>query len=382
MKKKYRVLLIDDDTDLCEEIIDYFKDTEFELKTVHNNFDVLKEMEQKKFDCILLDLQMPGMKGEEIFEKMKGSVAELKFAVIVLTGFAAIPTCAKMVRDGVSDFIEKHNLDYDALVDVVRKTIHDLYIKKEIDELKKKNNELKKDNNIVKNFSHGIAHNIKNDLSAISLIAQRLIEKASEDSALDNEYLQQKLDKIVKNVNKSDIVIEKILRFSKDKDDLPLVSSVPVKVNKINEIINESIQIVKDQIFENGVTFSENVSGCLYECDKMLRIDTKLYEDVFTNLIKNSIDAMEEVKERTSELLIKSKATNSHLEISIKDNGKGLSEQNREKVFDQFFTTKSDGLGIGLFWVKEIVETISNGKIICNSEEKKWTEFLITLPFE
>ena len=131
MKKK-NVLIIDDDKDLCKEIVDYLGGVEIAMQAVHSGLDGLKEIEQHNYDCILLDLKMEGMKGEELFEKIKGRVAKFHFAVIVLTGYGSIPTCVKMVKDGVFHFIEKHNLDYQLLFDAVKEAVENVERKRNI----------------------------------------------------------------------------------------------------------------------------------------------------------------------------------------------------------------------------------------------------------
>jgi signal transduction histidine kinase len=65
--------------------------------------------------------------------------------------------------------------------------------------------------------------------------------------------------------------------------------------------------------------------------------------------------------------------------ITISDNGKGIDEEVKDRVFEPKFTTKSSGMGLGLPMVKNIIETY-NGTITFNSESNKGTTFIITLP--
>ena len=368
MKKISKVLLIDDNIDLCKQIVDFFKDTEFEMKAVHSGREGLERIEEEEFDCILLDLRMPGMNGEEVFEKIKDKVEKLSFVIIILTAHGSISKCAYMLKEGVSEFIEKHIIDYEALVKVVKKNIETLH-------LKKKNKKLEM---AFEGYSYGMAHNLKNNLTAIGLISQRLREMLKRKDALADEYLLEKIEKIIRNVKESDRVIEKVLKFSKKRSDL--FATTPVNIKHLNNIINESLQLLQDQYCDFNILDKFKIVPDFYEGEERVKIDTNLVKDAFCNLIKNSFDALENAEDKEKILHINTLLKDMFLEVSIRDNGIGLSKRNLERIFDPFFTTKKDGLGIGLFWVKTIIESICNGSIECHSREKEWTEFVIKLP--
>ncbi|MCB9203655.1 MAG: HAMP domain-containing histidine kinase [Flavobacteriales bacterium] len=98
---------------------------------------------------------------------------------------------------------------------------------------------------------------------------------------------------------------------------------------------------------------------------------------VFTNLIKNGVQATpDDVQPEITLGLIRK---GSNWIASVKDNGSGIPEELREKIFVPNFTTKSSGMGLGLAMVKNIVETC-NGKIWFESEIGKGTVFYISLP--
>ncbi|MDZ7995880.1 MAG: AAA family ATPase [Nostoc sp. EfeVER01] len=112
---------------------------------------------------------------------------------------------------------------------------------------------------------------------------------------------------------------------------------------------------------------------------------------VFMNIIANAIDALdesnvghkfEEIQANINKIAIKTSIENNTIKIAIRDNGKGISEQVKNKIFDHLFTTKSvgKGTGLGLAIARQIVEETHNGKLSCNSILGEGTEFIIEIP--
>ena len=98
---------------------------------------------------------------------------------------------------------------------------------------------------------------------------------------------------------------------------------------------------------------------------------------VVTNLVKNSIQALDGRENKRIDVYVGK--TKDSVVISVKDNGKGVSKEDRTKIFEPKFTTKSSGMGLGLPMIKNIVKAY-NGTIEFNSEEHVGTEFKIILP--
>jgi signal transduction histidine kinase len=98
---------------------------------------------------------------------------------------------------------------------------------------------------------------------------------------------------------------------------------------------------------------------------------------VFNNLMKNAEQAMPD--DRSGSILLRLSADAQNIRIEIEDNGKGIPESIRERIFHPKFTTKSTGMGLGLALVKNIIES-SDGTIQFESEVGKGTKFIIELP--
>ena len=104
-------------------------------------------------------------------------------------------------------------------------------------------------------------------------------------------------------------------------------------------------------------------------------IDKDQITQAVLNILLNSIEAVD----KNGEIMIDVKRVNDGIQLSISDNGKGISKENVDKIFEPFFTTKKSGTGIGLALVKKIID-MHNGKIAIESKEGEGTRFIISLP--
>jgi signal transduction histidine kinase len=141
-----------------------------------------------------------------------------------------------------------------------------------------------------------------------------------------------------------------------------------------NETLNV-VYIVKMalEIFnENYIQFSA------LEDEIVAKLDRTQLIRVITNLVKNAIQAIPEEQENKMVFVTVFRQDN-EVKIAVKDNGKGISEENQDRVFEPKFTTKSSGMGLGLAIIKNIIENY-HGRITFETEPNVGTEFLVSFP--
>ena len=146
----------------------------------------------------------------------------------------------------------------------------------------------------------------------------------------------------------------------------------------VNKCINDTLIMVNKQL-NNQIEIKPNLG----EITDIKSYKGKLNQ-VFTNLIKNSIEAIQEKPELKNEFLaIQTTLVEEKVIIKIKDSGVGMTAEIKEKLFDKFYTTKSPdkGTGLGMGVCKSIIEE-HNGTIEVKSKRGKGTTFKITLPIE
>lgn len=140
-----------------------------------------------------------------------------------------------------------------------------------------------------------------------------------------------------------------------------------------NEILNvpKIVKLALDIFNENYIVFRSEKDEILAKFDR-----TQLIR-VLTNLVKNATQAL--LEKENPKILVEVSEDDKMVIIIVSDNGIGISEENKEKVFEPKFTTKSSGMGLGLAMVKNIVETYQ-GEINFSSERDKGTIFTVKFP--
>ena len=108
-----------------------------------------------------------------------------------------------------------------------------------------------------------------------------------------------------------------------------------------------------------------------------------MLQQVFVNLIKNAIDAMEAVTDRASLLELTTAADAEQVIVTVQDNGVGIPPEDRDRIFDLFHTTKpvGRGTGLGLSIVHDLLFRLG-GSIRVASEPGRWSRFVVTLPLQ
>jgi signal transduction histidine kinase len=133
--------------------------------------------------------------------------------------------------------------------------------------------------------------------------------------------------------------------------------------------------MVQDRIEEKVVSVTKRFARRL----PRIPIDLVRMMQVFTNLFLNAIQAVSRGGEVAVSTRLERKARKRSVQVTVADNGKGISPEQRASIFEPFYTTRSDGTGLGLTIVKKIVEQ-HGGRIEVESHEGKGSRFTILLP--
>lgn len=209
-----------------------------------------------------------------------------------------------------------------------------------------------------------IAHEIKNPLTPMKLNVQ-LLQRSWADK-------DPKFDKRLEKVSKT--LIEQINTLSSIASEFSSFATMPKQTNQKVNIIDSITNAVN--LFEDTENVHMNVNLHSH-AEANVYADKEQMLQVFNNLIKNAIQAIPE--EQEGEVTVDLSIHNDRVTIKVADNGKGISDELKEKLFQPSFTTKTSGMGLGLSIVKNIIES-SNGTIWFETQEDKGTAFFVELP--
>jgi signal transduction histidine kinase len=210
-------------------------------------------------------------------------------------------------------------------------------------------------------FAAGIAHEINNPLAGILNCIRSLLADP-EIKGQRRGYLELALKGLLRIEN----TIRQILSFS-GRQEFKLM------LTDINQLLRESLEFVKHRLIEQKIILQQNLSESL---PQILCAPHQL-QQVFMNVINNALDALS----AGGKLSITTAVSNKNIEIKFIDNGKGIKEENLDKVFDPFWTTKEVGKGVGLgLSISYAIIQQHKGTINIKSKENEGTTVVITLP--
>ena len=202
----------------------------------------------------------------------------------------------------------------------------------------------------------GLAHELRNPMGTIRASAEMLTKNLEHG----NEVMREMAGFVMTEVDRANSLITRFLEFARP---------VPLRLAKteLTAVIDRAVA----QLGPQPVTVYKNYSPDI----PPFRFDAELMERVFHNLILNAVQATQ----AGGTVTVKTRMTGGQVEVSVIDRGSGISPEQIESIFNPFFTTKLDGVGLGLAIVSKIVDE-HGGSISVTSDKGKGSLFRVLLP--
>jgi len=207
-----------------------------------------------------------------------------------------------------------------------------------------------------------VAHEIKNPLTPMKLSVQSFERNFKVNDKKNKDKVQEFTQTIIQQIETMSSIASAFSNFS----EMPIQ-----KGEKTNIVL--AVKLALEIFKEENISFKSDLKNIIVEIDKPQIVR------IITNLIKNSVHACQNVVNPKIEVLIEKKED--IVEINVKDNGHGISDDVISNIFEPNFTTKSGGMGLGLGMVKNLVMSY-NGIIDFDTELNKGTTFTITFPIK
>ncbi len=207
----------------------------------------------------------------------------------------------------------------------------------------------------------GVAHEVKNPLNSMRLWLENLKESlpAEQDSAS-----QQAVQVLDKEIDRLDAVVKRFLDFTRPMD-------IRLEATQLAELLKEVLEVARPQLLKSSIQLAQLLPIDVPE----VYVDRALLKQAVLNLVLNAAEAMPS----GGQLRLVLSRRGEMAEITVGDTGKGIPLENRQKIFQLFFTTRPGGSGIGLASTFRIVQLL-NGSINFTSEVGQGTTFRIELP--
>lgn len=205
-----------------------------------------------------------------------------------------------------------------------------------------------------------VAHEIKNPLTPMRLTVQSFERRFDPEDPEVHQKIKEYSNTLIQQIDTMSSIASAFSNFA----DMPAQQSEILNVPKIVKL---SLDIFNERYIHFGAAKEEILAN--FDRTQLIR--------VVTNLVKNAVQATKAVVD--PKIIVEVKEREGSVEITVADNGHGITEENESRIFEPKFTTKSSGMGLGLAMVKNIVETY-NGTITFTSEDGKGTVFIVVFP--
>ena len=409
------VLLVDDNPANLQVLSSFLDQSSFEVWATRSGKKAIQRLDNDHLpDLILLDVMMPDMDGFETCKHLKSDPRVQDIPIIFMTALSDTADKVKGLRLGAVDYITKP-FQYE---EVLLRIDHQLKLRNLTKTLSAKNAELQQTQTqliqaekvaTLGHLAAGIAHEVNNPINFIAgnlIFIEQYVIEVVELLKLYQKYLPDPPVEIQNAIKTKDISfllndLSKIIQSMQTGTDrvTEIVSSLNKfsrhreagkKLANLHEGLESTLLIIGHRLKPNAYCPAIQL---IKEYGELPLIECYPGElnQVFMNLICNAIDAIEEIQknqdfEEISKypgvIRIQTEAIEERVIFRIADNGSGISEAERKKIFDAFYTTKpiGKGTGLGLSIAYQIVVNNHRGKLTCHSIQREGTEFIIELP--
>ena len=216
--------------------------------------------------------------------------------------------------------------------------------------------------NAWKEMAKQVAHEIKNPLTPLKLSVQQLIALFKDKSKNKSDKFDSVFEKVTQTILGQ---IENLRSIATEFSRFAKMPSLKLEEIDLLPVIKDTLNLFTDE--KVNIRLASEVETAEIETD------VNQLRRMVVNLVRNSIQAA------SSEINIYLESQDSNFILLFSDNGKGILEKYKDKIFEPSFTTKEKGMGIGLKLIKRFLEGI-NGNIILKETSDKGTTFEITIP--
>jgi anti-anti-sigma factor len=374
--RKNCILVVDDSVTMRELMSRLLVDLGYEVVTAGNGIEAIEAAVSPDVQLALMDVTMPEMDGYEACKEIKKRVKDRHIPVIFVTSLQEPLERLNALNAGGDDFIikpvQREDLQFRIRTHLkIRQLMEDLRnMNENLEKLvtEKTNSLLETERQLyqaekmstIGTMLSGIAHELKNPIFVISSWAQMLKQRGDL-----NEDQVKGLDFIQNQAVRSAAIVENLLKLVRKKveevqflDLTEIINNVQVNVNYL--LTDKAIE-VKTALEAKG-----RIQGNAAEI-----------EQIIINLVSNSVDAIPS----KGTIFISTRDEGEWCTIEVEDNGCGMTEEVRKRIFDPFYTTKEagKGTGLGMSIIYKIVQA-HRGRVTVKSEPGMGTKVTVLFP--
>jgi two-component system sensor histidine kinase HydH len=216
----------------------------------------------------------------------------------------------------------------------------------------------------IAQLAGGLAHEIRNPLSTMSLNLELMSEEFQNPESQREKRILQKIQLVRRQAERLQDILENFLRFAR-------VQELRLETTDFNLIVEELRDFFEPQAMSQGILIRTHFEPDLPK----MSLDADLFRQALLNLFINARQAMPD----GGELMLRTRSDGPWNILEVTDTGVGMSPESKAKAFDAFYSTRPGGTGLGLPTTRKIVEA-HGGTIRVQSEPGKGSQFIIRMP--
>jgi signal transduction histidine kinase len=346
--KDLSILYVEDDKILREKTQDLLSCIFKNLSVAVDGDDGLQQYKDKKFDIIITDINMPNMSGIEMIENIK-KIKEDQI-IIVTSAHDDSSYLLELIKLGIEKFVLKP-LDLDNLLDILLKISKRIYDEKNYE----KNNELLAQQSqfmAMGEMAGMIAHQWRQPITSVSLRLYNIKLLAELGSLSDDETIGtvEECTQILEHLSST---LDNFRDFVKTDDE---------KANfSVEQSIHNTLELITQDLEDNKIELNLNI---MTEHDIVIYGVVGKFAQIIINILNNSKDEFKSKSVDFAKIDIDVNEDDDFITLKFSDNAGGIIEDNIERIFEPYFSTKSKNKsGLGLHTTKNIVELDFHGSI-------------------
>jgi signal transduction histidine kinase len=361
VKTEISVLIVEDDVDTCRNMVDILSLDNYQVTTAANCLNAINAVESANFDAVILDWRLPDSNADQLIPIIARHQSDTP--VVVVTGMRDFDTAIEALRSGAYDFLLKP-INPDMLRSVLRRIVER---GKHLAEIQETQTQLLRNERLaaIGQMVTGLAHESRNAFQRSHACLAEL-----ELDLEDKPESRQLVRKVQKALDDLHFLLEEVRDYS-----------APIILERRQGCVAELIKQTWNEILEAKEDTKapslelKTAKGFPSSCF----LDHNRLRQVLRNLLENAFDASG-ADGRIEVTLAFQERPQPRIRIEVSDSGEGIAEEERETVFNPFFTTKTKGTGLGLAVSRRYVEAHDGHIFLNGSPEGKGASFVVELP--
>ncbi|MBI5514077.1 MAG: response regulator [Deltaproteobacteria bacterium] len=357
-----RLLIVDDNRDLAEDLDHIFAARGFSVRHAFSAQEGLSEARREGFELAFVDVNLPDADGTGLLPALR-EAAPLG-EVVVITGHATVDSAVTAVRGGAFHYVVKP-FKVEDLITTAEGALRQAQLRRDRAELARRATEAEALAHMG-TLAAGLAHEVRNPLNAALLqlhLLGRGIDRLGEPGRTP---LRNRVDIVTAELRRLERLLSDFLELARPR---PLAREpVPLRA-----LLGDVLRFHEPAASERGVRLVGRVGDCVVLGDR------ERLKQVFHNLVVNALEASAEGGLVTVASDTLGGSQGPRVQVTIADTGRGIPREALEKVFEPFFTTKEAGTGLGLAIVRQLVER-HRGRVSIDSVEGTGTTITVVVP--